>query len=174
MRRLAAPSEPRPRGSGNRHRSLTVAARSTNDSLGMSPAADYNRSVALTPVRDPPMLSPRLAFLLLLGTLLGPLPARADDPAWSPEKRNHWAWKPPVRPAVPAVGDRGWVQNPIDAFILARLEAQGLRPAPPAGPEVLLRRLSFDLIGLPPTPEEVDAFARETRANPQAALAAAV
>jgi hypothetical protein len=70
----------------------------------------------------------------------------------------HWAFRNPIWPAVPAVRDRSPARNPIDAFILARLEAAGLRPAPKADRAVLLRRVSLDLIGLAPTPQEVDAF----------------
>jgi mono/diheme cytochrome c family protein len=72
--------------------------------------------------------------------------------------RQHWAFVPPARPPVPAVKNTAWVRNPIDAFVLARLEKEGLRPAPEASRETLLRRLSLDLTGLPPTPEEIDAF----------------
>jgi len=72
--------------------------------------------------------------------------------------QKHWAFIPPVRPALPAVKDKAWPRNPIDHFVLARLEEEGLRPAPEADPVTLLRRLSFDLTGLPPTPEEVDDF----------------
>src|SRR5215831_15197731 len=68
---------------------------------------------------------------------------------------DHWAWKPPVRPTVPFVSG---AMNPIDCFIRVRLEAAGLAPAPPAKREHLLRRVTFDLTGLPPTPEEVDSF----------------
>jgi mono/diheme cytochrome c family protein len=70
----------------------------------------------------------------------------------------HWAFQPLRRPAVPAVKDQGWARNPIDAFILAKLEAQGLRPSPPAARTELIRRVSYDLTGLPPTPAEVDTF----------------
>ena len=59
---------------------------------------------------------------------------------------------------VPAVKNRSWVKNPIDAFILSKLEKQGLSPAPPASKETLVRRAYFNLIGLPPTPAEVKAF----------------
>jgi len=69
---------------------------------------------------------------------------------------GHWAWTAPRLPAIPVVRDQAWVRNPIDAFVLARLERDGLRPAPEAPPATLIRRLSLDLIGLPPTPEEVD------------------
>ncbi len=68
-----------------------------------------------------------------------------------------WSLRPLARPAVPAVGG-GWTRNPIDAFILARLNAENLTPRPEADRRTLIRRLTFDLIGLPPTPEEVDAF----------------
>jgi hypothetical protein len=68
-----------------------------------------------------------------------------------------WSFKKPVRPAVPAVKD-GWVHNPIDAFILARLEQNGLQPAPTADRRTMVRRAYFDLNGLPPTPEQVEQF----------------
>src|SRR5579872_5549525 len=73
-------------------------------------------------------------------------------------QKNHWAWQPVQRPATPKVKNTEWVKNPIDAFILTRLEAEGLTPVAPASREQLLRRVTFDLIGLPPTPEEIDAF----------------
>ncbi len=69
----------------------------------------------------------------------------------------HWSYVAPVKPAVPALKD-SWVRDPIDAFILARLQKEGLRPQPEAGKTTLLRRVTLDLTGLPPTPEEVDAF----------------
>jgi hypothetical protein len=71
---------------------------------------------------------------------------------------RHWAFQPPPRPVVPEVRDTSWAQTPLDRFILAALEAKGLRPAPPADPRTLIRRVTFDLTGLPPTPEEVDRF----------------
>jgi hypothetical protein len=73
----------------------------------------------------------------------------------------HWAYIKPVRPAVPAVKDSALVRNPIDAFILSALEARQIEPSPQADKRTLLRRLSLDLIGLPPTPEEVSAFLRD-------------
>ncbi len=72
--------------------------------------------------------------------------------------QKHWAFLPPVRPPLPAVKDNRWVRNGIDAFVLDRLEREGLRPAPEADKVTLLRRASLDLTGLPPTPAEVDAF----------------
>ena len=72
--------------------------------------------------------------------------------------RKHWAYVKPVRPAVPLVKNAAWCRNPIDNFILAKLEAEGLKPSPEAPKPTLLRRVYLDLIGLPPTPAEVDAF----------------
>ena len=73
-----------------------------------------------------------------------------------------WSFKKPVRPAVPAVKNSSWVRTPIDAFVLAELEKKGLKPAPPADKRTLLRRAYFDLLGLPPTPEEVRQFIVDT------------
>ncbi|MCC2672999.1 MAG: hypothetical protein K0Q72_5471 [Armatimonadetes bacterium] len=73
----------------------------------------------------------------------------------------HWSYLPPRRPAPPAVRRAAWVRNPIDRFILARVEAGGLAPSAEADRVTLIRRLSFDLTGLPPTPAEVDAFLRD-------------
>ncbi|HKW96865.1 MAG TPA: PSD1 and planctomycete cytochrome C domain-containing protein [Bryobacteraceae bacterium] len=71
---------------------------------------------------------------------------------------RHWAYVKPVRPAVPKVADTAWVRNPVDAFVLARLEKEGLRPSPEAAKETLIRRVSLDLTGLPPTIAEIDQF----------------
>jgi hypothetical protein len=81
----------------------------------------------------------------------------------SERDRQFWAFRKPVRPALPRVKLSERVRTPIDAFILARLEAKGLTLSPDADRAVLLRRVSFDLIGLPPTPEEVQAFLADTR-----------
>jgi hypothetical protein len=73
-------------------------------------------------------------------------------------ERQKWAFHRPEPPSIPAVRNAGWTRNPIDHFILAKLEAAGLEPAPTADPRTLLRRIYLDLTGLPPTPAEVDAF----------------
>src|SRR5262245_47443963 len=72
--------------------------------------------------------------------------------------QTHWAFIPPQRPALPSVSNHRWPQNAIDNFVLARLEREGLAPAPEAARATLIRRVSLDLTGLPPTPDEVDAF----------------
>ena len=74
------------------------------------------------------------------------------------DRREHWAFKAPVKPPLPVVKNGAWVRNPIDAFILARLEKENLQPSPEADKTTLLRRLSLDLIGLPPSIAEVDVF----------------
>jgi hypothetical protein len=95
----------------------------------------------------PPSLLAALALLLL------PTAGRADA--------DWWSLRPLSRPEVPAVKGRLWVRTPIDAFILARLEKEGLKPAPEADRVTLIRRVTFDLTGLPPTPEEIDAFVND-------------
>ena len=75
--------------------------------------------------------------------------------------KEHWAFIAPVKPAVPVVKASGWVRNPIDNFILAKLEANGLPPAAEADRRTLIRRVTLDLTGLPPTPVEVDAFVKD-------------
>ncbi len=88
------------------------------------------------------------------------------EPAFTSEQKSFWAFVPPKKSALPPLNpplrkggtQGGWVQSPIDAFILAKLEEKGLAPAPPAEPRTLLRRMYFDLIGLPPTPAEVGEF----------------
>jgi len=72
--------------------------------------------------------------------------------------QSHWAFDPPKRPATPELKDKTWPRNPIDYFTLARLEAEGLKPSVEADKATLLRRISLDLTGLPPTPAEVDSF----------------
>src|SRR5260370_22904363 len=79
--------------------------------------------------------------------------------------KEHWSFTAPVRPAVPAVHAKQWLRNPIDSFILARLEAIGLKPAPEADRRTLARRLSLDLTRLPPTPAQVHPVLPATSPN---------
>ncbi len=76
---------------------------------------------------------------------------------------SHWAYIAPKRPELPAVRDKAWVRNGIDHFVLARLEAEGLKPSPEADRYTLIRRVSLDLRGLPPTLEEIDTFVNDQR-----------
>jgi hypothetical protein len=81
----------------------------------------------------------------------------------TPEQRRFWSLQPVRAVVPPQVKNQSWVRTPLDRFLLARLEARGLAPAPAADKRTLLRRLTFDLTGLPPTPEEVDAFLTDLR-----------
>ncbi len=96
----------------------------------------------------------------IAGMKAAPASAKKHDPYLD------WLLHKPSVPAVPAVQNAAWVKNPIDAFVLAKLEAKNLHPAPAATKRALLRRVYFDLIGLPPTPAELDAF--ESDASPDA------
>ena len=86
-------------------------------------------------------------------------PATPGEARYEP----HWAYREPPRPSPPPVRDRSWVRTPIDAFVLARLEREGLAPSPEAPRATLIRRVSLDLTGLPPSPAEVDAFLGDSR-----------
>jgi hypothetical protein len=101
----------------------------------------------------------RSLFLALL-TMLAAGRVRADDAT----SKDHWAFHPVTRPAVPAVVSPR-ARSPIDRFLLARLAKEGLKPSPEADRATLIRRLKFDLLGLPPTPEEIDAFVSDPAAD---------
>lgn len=81
----------------------------------------------------------------------------------SPRQSLHWSLKPIARSIIPQVNQQSWIRNPIDAFVLAHLESEGVAPSPEAARETLLRRVYLDLIGLPPTPEEVSAYMADER-----------
>jgi hypothetical protein len=91
-------------------------------------------------------------------TLAAAIPAPTTEKKFTDAQRKYWAFQKVVKPDVPSVKAKNWVRTPVDAFILAKLEAQNLKPNPPADKVTLLRRAYFDLIGLPPTPEQVQAF----------------
>ena len=95
-----------------------------------------------------------------LGGLLAAASALAPPPLSAQE---HWAFVAPQRPAVPSVRTSAWVRNPIDAFVLSRLERAGISPSPEARSETLIRRLCLDLTGLLPEPSEVEAFVADGR-----------
>ena len=90
----------------------------------------------------------------------------ASRASFTPEEKSFWAYQPVAGVAPPSVKDESWVASPIDRFILRRLEEQGLKPAPGAQKQTLIRRVTFDLTGLPPTVEEIDAFLKDE--SPQA------
>jgi hypothetical protein len=114
------------------------------------------------PYGAPPLSSDQIA--LIRGWVdegaQGPDTAQSLPPVGNPIK--HWAYIKPVHPELPKVKNPEWCRNGIDAFVLARLEKEGLSPSPETSKEILIRRVSLDLIGLPPTLEEVNAFVSDT------------
>src|SRR5438445_8518454 len=109
-----------------------------------------------------PALSPGQIRLLAAWINQG-AKAPADEVADDGTGRSHWAFKPPVRPTLPSVKTAAWVRNPIDRFILARLEKEGIQPSAEADKVTLICRLSLDLLGLPPSIQEIDAFVMDKR-----------
>ena len=108
------------------------------------------------------MRQPLRLFLTRATTvLLGALVVGGLLPPAGGANTNWWSFQPVVRPALPPVKNSTWPRTDLDRFILAKLEAKGLQPSPEADPHTLIRRLYFDLLGLPPTPEEIEAFVRE-------------
>jgi cytochrome c553 len=97
-------------------------------------------------------------------TKVAPLPVTAATIDWS-EAREFWSFQKPERHPQPKVSAPEWVVRPIDGFVLAKLDGAGLKPAEEADRRMLIRRLSYDLIGLPPTPEDVDAFVADESAE---------
>jgi hypothetical protein len=93
-------------------------------------------------------------------------PAKDGPFVVTAEHRAFWSFQPVRKPPLPRVADKSWARGPIDSFILAKLEERGLKPVRPADKRTLLRRTYYDLIGLPPAPEDVDAFLKDS--SPQA------
>src|SRR5688500_18535984 len=105
-------------------------------------------------------LSCLAAIALLSLALAGPRPAARAAEAASEARagKDWWSLQPPVDRVPADVKDAAWVINPIDRFVLAKLEAAGMRPSPLADKRTLIRRIAFDLTGLPPTPEDIEQF----------------
>jgi mono/diheme cytochrome c family protein len=132
---------------------ILVAGKSA-DSLLIQVVTGANEDIARMPKKRDPLSDEQI------GVLRAWIDQGADWPESAVTKRKdwkkHWAFTAPTRPRVPQVTNAPWVRDPVDAFIAERLEK--LQPSPEADKVTLLRRLSLDLIGLPPTIEEVDAF----------------
>jgi mono/diheme cytochrome c family protein len=91
--------------------------------------------------------------------------AKLEERPITAEERNYWAFRPVKQVNPPKVAEAKWNANPIDAFVLAAMKSKGLRPSPPAERRTLVRRAYLDLTGLPPTPQEIDAFLKDTSAD---------
>lgn len=141
---------------GNPEKSLLIKAVSYNDpDLEMPPKGDK--------------LSEQQIADLVTWVKMGAPDPRISPPGqstnWADASKNHWAWQPIRKPAVPEVKDAAWCKTPVDNFILAKLEEKDLTHSQPADKRTLIRRVTFDLTGLPPTPEEVKAFLADTSTN---------
>ena len=129
--------------------------------------AAHSRLLLAVAGLDPDLKMPPVGKPPLTAEQIGVLRAWIDQGAKWPNDEivagtaahsDHWAFQPPKRPALPDVADKDWCRNPIDRFVLARLEKEGIAPSPEADRVTLIRRLSLDLLGLPPSPKEVDDF----------------
>jgi len=85
------------------------------------------------------------------------------EPTWTSEQKGHWSFQPVKSPTPPKVKKESWIRNPIDRFILSQMESMEFKPAPQADKSSLIRRVTFDLTGLPPTPSEIDSFLSDNR-----------
>ena len=140
-----------------------------DDSLLISAVRYWDKSLQMPPKHP---LEPAEVNDLIEWVRLGAPDPRTEEPKAEPAKaavtidfekgRKHWAFQPVKMPALPAVRDKAWVRNDVDLFTLHRMEAASVKPAPDADRRTLLRRVTYDLTGLPPTPAEVDAFVNDT------------
>lgn len=146
---------------GGDHGPLLVPGKAS-DSLLLQVVTGTHPDIGRMPRRGDPLAEEQIALLrrwVDAGADWPEAAATNDDPS-----RDHWAWKAPVRPPVPALPTpHSPLSTPLDAFILARLAAAGLQPSPEADRITLLRRLHLDLTGLPPTVAEADAFVADRR-----------
>ena len=94
----------------------------------------------------------------------------SEVPATADQGKQHWAFQSVHAPAMPKVRQTNWIQTPVDSFVLAKLEAAGIEPSPPVDRRTLIRRATFDLLGLPPTPEETEAFVADAAPDAYARL----
>src|SRR5262247_1094359 len=131
-------------------------SRKSGESLLIQAVAGTKEDLAQMPKKRDPLTAEQIGLLRAWIDQGANWPETAATDAKDPGQ--HWAFKAPVRPDVPVVKNKNRVRTPIDNFILARMEKEGLKPSPEADKVTLLRRLHFDLTGLPPTPVEVDAF----------------
>jgi Protein of unknown function (DUF1549) len=123
---------------------LIRAVRKTDEELQMPPEGQLTER--------------QIADLVRWVEMGAPYPAAAEFASRPSRDPNHWAFHPPSDQPLPSVSNVAWPLSPIDHFILAKLESAELQPASPADKRTLIRRLTFDLVGLPPSPAEINAF----------------
>jgi mono/diheme cytochrome c family protein len=132
-------------------------------------AVRYEDADLKMPPKDNKLPDAQIAALVAWVKMGAPDPRSAGKALagaiWSKERRQHWAFQPIKRVTVPDVHDTNWVANPLDAFVLAKLEQNDMKPNPAADRRTLIRRATYDLTGLPPTPEEVQSFLEDRSAE---------
>ncbi len=135
----------------------------SNESRLIKAITGSDKSLPRMPFKKPLLADRQIAFLKtwIDEGAKAPVNERPENVATG--QSTHWAFQPLVRPADPQVKNRAWIRNPIDGFILARLEKEGIAPSPEADRITLIRRLSLDLTGLPPSIAEIDAFLADMR-----------
>src|SRR5882724_9134710 len=141
---------------GGNHGPAVVTGKSTASRLIQ--ALTGAKDVKQMPPEDRPRVSPNEIAVLKAWIDQGAKAPLTDKAADAGERSDHWAFKAPARVPLPKVKDEQWLKNPVDRFVLARLEKEGIAPSPQADRATLIRRLSLDLRGLPPSPAEVEAF----------------
>jgi cytochrome c553 len=137
--------------------------------------ADQSMLLQLLAVGTKPHMPPEGqladAEIAAIARWMDALPAGSLPKRQGPAAGDHWAYAPLTRPEPPAVRNEAWVRDPLDRFVLAKLEAAGIGPSPEADPAALCRRLYYDLIGLPPSPEQLDDFLRSYPPSPRPSVA---
>ena len=141
---------------------LVTAVKHEDDALKMPPTKKLNAEQVADLTRWVRMGAPWPGAET---TSTAPAPKHAGGMRITDKDRSHWAFQPVKRPTSPKVSREDWVKNPIDAFLLAGLDAKGLKPNPAASKTELIRRVYYDLTGLPPTPAEVDSFVNDSAAD---------
>jgi len=148
---------------GGEHGPPLVAGRSA-ESLVVQVVSGVHDGIGRMPKKGEPLSDAEIGLLRAWIDQGATWPDHLSSKTATPEKA-HWAFQPLIRPAIPKVRQRRTVRNPIDNYVIARLEQEGGRLSPEADRPTLIRRLSLDLTGLPPTPEEVDAFVADRSAG---------
>ncbi len=138
-----------------------VVAGDSGESILLKAIRGMDESVSKMPPEGPALSADEIALIAKWVDDGAKVP---DEPALQAARRtsDHWSFQPPAHIEPPSVNNAAWIRNPIDAFVLAGLESAGLSPSPPADKATLIRRVTLDLLGLPPRTDDVDAFVADT------------
>jgi hypothetical protein len=142
---------------------LAIVAGKGEESLLFKAVNGSDESLPRMPYQKPPLAKDEIAILKTWIDQGARAPSNEKTETAAKGNTRHWAFQPIARSSAPAVKNSAWIRNPIDRFILARLEKEGITPSPEADRVTLIRRLSLDLLGLPPSISEVDEFLSDSR-----------